>query len=97
MHERWSSFMDKYYPDGDKDDINAVFGYAAAETLFQVLSQCSNDLSREKHYATGYILERLSELGRTSGHHVQHRAGRLPPHQAAASRAVRWHRVAADW
>jgi len=43
----WSSFMDKYYPDGDKDDINAVFGYAAAETLFQVLSQCSNDLSRE--------------------------------------------------
>lgn len=43
----WSSFMDKYYPDGDKDDINAVFGYAAAETLFQVLSQCGNDLSRE--------------------------------------------------
>jgi branched-chain amino acid transport system substrate-binding protein len=43
----WSSFMDKYYPDGDKADINAVFGYAAAETLFQVLSQCGNDLSRE--------------------------------------------------
>jgi branched-chain amino acid transport system substrate-binding protein len=43
----WSSFMDEYYPDGDKDDINAVFGYAAAETLFQVLSQCGNDLSRE--------------------------------------------------
>jgi branched-chain amino acid transport system substrate-binding protein len=43
----WSSFMDKYYPDGDKDDINAVFGYAAAETLFQVLSQCGKDLSRE--------------------------------------------------
>jgi branched-chain amino acid transport system substrate-binding protein len=43
----WSSFMDKYYPDGDKDDINAVFGFAAAETLFRVLSQCGNDLSRE--------------------------------------------------
>jgi branched-chain amino acid transport system substrate-binding protein len=43
----WSSFMDKYYPDGDKDDTNAVFGYAAAETLFQVLSQCGDDLSRE--------------------------------------------------
>jgi branched-chain amino acid transport system substrate-binding protein len=43
----WSSFMDKYYPDGDKDDINAVFGYAAAETLFHVLSQCGDDLSRE--------------------------------------------------
>ena len=43
----WLSFMDKYYPDGDKDDINAVFGYAAAETLFQVLTQCGDDLSRE--------------------------------------------------
>jgi ABC-type branched-subunit amino acid transport system substrate-binding protein len=43
----WLSFMDKYYPDGDKDDINAVFGYAAAETLFQVLSQCGDDLSSE--------------------------------------------------
>jgi ABC-type branched-subunit amino acid transport system substrate-binding protein len=43
----WSSFMDKYYPEGDKDDSNAVFGYAAAETLLQVLNQCGNDLSRE--------------------------------------------------
>jgi branched-chain amino acid transport system substrate-binding protein len=43
----WSSFMDKYYPDGDKDDSNTVFGYAAAETLAQMLKQCGNDLSRE--------------------------------------------------
>jgi branched-chain amino acid transport system substrate-binding protein len=43
----WSSFMDKYYPDGDKADSNTVFGYAAAETLTQVLKQCGDDLSRE--------------------------------------------------
>jgi branched-chain amino acid transport system substrate-binding protein len=43
----WSAFMDKYYPDGDKEDGYAIFGYAAAETLLQVLSQCSDDLSRE--------------------------------------------------
>jgi ABC-type branched-subunit amino acid transport system substrate-binding protein len=43
----WSSFMDKYYPDGDKDDSNAVFGYAAAETLVSVLRSCGDDLSRE--------------------------------------------------
>src|SRR6266404_4776277 len=43
----WSSFMDKYYPEGDKDDSNAVFGYAVAETLVQVLNQCGDDLSRE--------------------------------------------------
>jgi hypothetical protein len=39
--------MDKYYPEGDKADSNAVFGYAAAETLAQVLRQCGDDLSRE--------------------------------------------------
>jgi branched-chain amino acid transport system substrate-binding protein len=43
----FSSFMDKYYPDGNKADSNAVFGYAAAETLFHVLSECGDDLSRE--------------------------------------------------
>jgi branched-chain amino acid transport system substrate-binding protein len=43
----WSSFMDKYYPDGDKNDANAVFGYAAAETLVHVLRECGDDLSRE--------------------------------------------------
>jgi branched-chain amino acid transport system substrate-binding protein len=44
--KEWSSFMDKFDPAGDKDDSNAVFGYAAAETLIQVLRQCGNDLSR---------------------------------------------------
>ncbi len=43
----WSAFMDKYYPDGDKDDGYALYGYAAAETLVQVLTQCGDDLSRE--------------------------------------------------
>ena len=43
----WLAFMDKYYPDGDREDTYALFGYAAAETLLQVLTQCGNDLSRE--------------------------------------------------
>lgn len=43
----WMSFMEKYYPGGDRDDGAALFGYAAAETLAQVLKQCGDDLSRE--------------------------------------------------
>jgi len=43
----WLAFMGKYYPDGDREDSYAIFGYAAAETLVQVLSQCGDDLSRE--------------------------------------------------
>jgi ABC-type branched-subunit amino acid transport system substrate-binding protein len=45
--KNWLAFMDKYYPDGDREDSYAIFGYAAAETLVQVLTQCGDDLSRE--------------------------------------------------
>jgi branched-chain amino acid transport system substrate-binding protein len=45
--KEYLSFMDKYYPEGDKEDSYAVFGYAVAETLAQVLKQCGDDLSRE--------------------------------------------------
>ena len=45
--QAWSAFMDKYYPDGDRADGNAMFGYAAAETLTEVLRQCGDNLSRE--------------------------------------------------
>ena len=65
----WREFMDKYYPDGDKDDGYAIFGYAAAETLMQVLTQCGDDLSREnimkqaaslKNYQSGIVLPGIS-------------------------------------
>jgi branched-chain amino acid transport system substrate-binding protein len=45
--KEFTAFMDRYYPDGDKDDGYALYGYAAAETLVRVLSQCGDDLSRE--------------------------------------------------
>ncbi|MCP1851569.1 MULTISPECIES: ABC transporter substrate-binding protein [unclassified Bradyrhizobium] len=43
----WYSFLDKYTKAGGKDDAAAVYGYAAAETMVEVLRQCGNDLSRE--------------------------------------------------
>ena len=45
--KNWLSFMDRYYPSGDKGSNAALYGYAAAETLVQVLQQCGDDLSRE--------------------------------------------------
>jgi branched-chain amino acid transport system substrate-binding protein len=45
--KQWMSFMAKYYPSGDANDSAALYGYAAAETLVQVLKQCGDDLSRE--------------------------------------------------
>jgi branched-chain amino acid transport system substrate-binding protein len=43
----WPVFLDKYAKAGGKDDGAAMYGYAAAATLIQVLKQCGNDLSRE--------------------------------------------------
>ncbi|MBX9647042.1 MAG: ABC transporter substrate-binding protein [Xanthobacteraceae bacterium] len=45
--EEWRAFMDRYFPEGDKTNSNLVYGYAAAQTLAQVLKQCGDDLSRE--------------------------------------------------
>src|SRR3954454_3017468 len=65
----WLAFMDKYYPEGDKEDGNAIFGYAAAATLVQVLTQGGDDLSREnimrqaaslKNYQSPIILPGIS-------------------------------------
>ena len=42
----WLSFREKYYR-GGQDDSAALYGYAVAETLAQVLNQCGDDLSRE--------------------------------------------------
>jgi ABC-type branched-subunit amino acid transport system substrate-binding protein len=43
----WQSFLDKYRQAGGRDESAAMFGYAAAETLAQVLRQCGDNLSRE--------------------------------------------------
>jgi ABC-type branched-subunit amino acid transport system substrate-binding protein len=43
----WVSFMDKYYPEGDKTDAGNVYGPSNAATIVQVLSQCGDELTRE--------------------------------------------------
>jgi ABC-type branched-subunit amino acid transport system substrate-binding protein len=43
----WNAFMDKYLPNVDKADRVAVYGYAVAHTLLEVLKRCGDDLTRE--------------------------------------------------
>ena len=43
----WQAFMEKYNPAGDRLDLNNVYGYAVAQTMVQVLTQCGDDLTRE--------------------------------------------------
>ncbi|MGH7091511.1 MAG: hypothetical protein ACREFQ_21685, partial [Stellaceae bacterium] len=46
-YKRWVSFMDKYYPHGDKSDIYNAWGPSNAATVVKVLKQCGDDLTRE--------------------------------------------------
>jgi len=43
----WASFMDKYYPHGDRADLQNVYGPSIAATTVQMLKQCGDDLTRE--------------------------------------------------
>ena len=44
--KQWLAFMDKDYPEGDKDDSINAYAYTAAQTLVQILKQCGDDLTR---------------------------------------------------
>src|SRR5215471_12625348 len=46
-YKEWVSFMDKYYPNGDKSDSQTVYGQSIAQTTVQVLKQCGDELTRE--------------------------------------------------
>jgi branched-chain amino acid transport system substrate-binding protein len=45
--KEWTAFMDRYFPDGDRNSNYTVLGYCVAQTLVQVLRQCGDNLTRE--------------------------------------------------
>jgi hypothetical protein len=45
--KKFMAFVDKYMPGANVSDANLVYGYAAAQTMVQVLKQCGDDLTRE--------------------------------------------------
>jgi branched-chain amino acid transport system substrate-binding protein len=42
----WRSFMERYYPEGDRTNVFTVYGYSVAQTLVRVLERCGDDLTR---------------------------------------------------
>ena len=45
--KKFVAFVDKYMPGANLSDTNLVYGFAAAQTMVQVLKQCGDDLTRE--------------------------------------------------
>ncbi|CAN5407327.1 ABC transporter substrate-binding protein [soil metagenome] len=44
--KRYMAFMEKYYPDGDKNSNFNTYGYGNAALLVEVLKRCGDDLTR---------------------------------------------------
>ena len=45
--KKFMAFIDKYMSGANVADLNLAYGYAAAQTMVQVLKQCGDDLTRE--------------------------------------------------
>ncbi len=58
--KEWRTFMDKYYPEGDKTVSFNVYAYAVAQTLAHVLKQCGDVLTRENVMKQATSLDRLA-------------------------------------
>jgi branched-chain amino acid transport system substrate-binding protein len=43
----WNAFLDKYYPDANRADVNVMYAYIVSQGLVRVLKNCGNDLTRE--------------------------------------------------
>jgi branched-chain amino acid transport system substrate-binding protein len=43
----WVAWMKKFYPSGNLDDVNNVYGYTVAQTLVQVLKQAGDNLTHD--------------------------------------------------
>jgi branched-chain amino acid transport system substrate-binding protein len=56
----WLTFMEKYYPEGDKADISNVVGYLLAKTMVATLARAGDDLSRAN------VLKQATQLGNQS-------------------------------
>jgi ABC-type branched-subunit amino acid transport system substrate-binding protein len=44
--KKFMAFIDKYMPGANIADVNLSYGYAAAQTMVQVLKQCGDELTR---------------------------------------------------
>lgn len=44
--KNFDAFLMKYFPEGNREDQNLVFGYSVAQTMVHVLKKCGDDLTR---------------------------------------------------
>jgi branched-chain amino acid transport system substrate-binding protein len=63
----FNAFLDKYYPEANRNDAFVVYGYTVAQTMVYVLKQCGDDLTRENVMKQAADIKNLSLDGLLPG------------------------------
>jgi branched-chain amino acid transport system substrate-binding protein len=63
----WNAFLDKYYPDANRADVNVMYAYIVSLGLMHVLKNCGNDLTRENIMKQAASMRDFEPLGLLPG------------------------------
>ena len=86
--KKFMAFIDKYMPGANISDANLVYGYAAAQTMVQVLKQCGRQSDPRERDEAGREPEGLRAGHADPRHQDQHHRHRLRADRAAQDEAV---------
>src|SRR3974390_904693 len=63
----WNAFLDKYYPDANRADVNVMYAYIVSQGLVHVLKNCGNNLTRENIMKQAANMRDFEPLGLLPG------------------------------
>ena len=63
----WNAFIDKYYPDANRADVNVMYAYIVSQGLVHVLKNCGNDLTRANVMEQAAAMRDYQPLGLLPG------------------------------
>ena len=63
----FDAFLAKYFPEGNREDLNIMTGYNVAQTMVHVLKECGDDLTRANIMKQAASIKRLQLEGLLPG------------------------------
>jgi ABC-type branched-subunit amino acid transport system substrate-binding protein len=65
--KNFDAFLAKYFPEGNREDLNIMTGYNVAQTMVHVLKKCGDDLTRVNIMKQAASIESLQQEGLLPG------------------------------
>jgi len=91
----FNAFLDKYYPEANRNDAFVVYGYSVAQTMVYVLKQCGDDLTRANVMKQAASIEGLKLDGLLPGVTIKTSATDFAPIEQLQLQKLQgetWHR-----